>query len=193
MMEIQQGVFFEFPNKTAAITGLDEDLIRRFAVILQAITSESEVNTDKFKEYALETAEKYVELYEWYKMPTTVHKLLIHGAEIIKHNSIVPIGCLSEEASEARNKDFRRFREHNSRKMSRQASNEDIFKMLLVSSDPLVSALRPRMDAHKRQKPFPETLRIINVQESEQEVEFCDVSNLESDSEFDSESSDLDD
>ena len=38
-------------------------------------------------------------------MPTTVHKILIHGPEVEK--CILPIGQLSEEASEARNKDIK--------------------------------------------------------------------------------------
>jgi hypothetical protein len=40
-------------------------------------------------------------------MPPTVHKLLIHGADIIE-NEVLPIGQLSEVAQEARNKDFKR-------------------------------------------------------------------------------------
>lgn len=55
--------FFENPKKTADITGLNEDLICRFAVILQAITSGEHINVEKFKKYSLETAEKFVELY----------------------------------------------------------------------------------------------------------------------------------
>ena len=39
-------------------------------------------------------------------MPPTVHKMLIHGGEIIRR-ALVPIGWLSEEAQEARNKDYR--------------------------------------------------------------------------------------
>lgn len=52
--------FFEFPEKTAAITGLDEELIRRFAIILQAITSGEHIRVEKFKEYTYKTAERYV-------------------------------------------------------------------------------------------------------------------------------------
>lgn len=36
-------------------------------------------------------------------MPATLHKLVVHGAEIIRH-SIIPIGQMSEEASEETNK-----------------------------------------------------------------------------------------
>lgn len=176
--------FFEFPNKTAAITGLDEDLIKRFAVILQAITSGEQVDIIKFRDYARKTAEKYVLLYDWYYMSSTVHKLLIHGADIIEKNNIVPIGTLSEEASESRNKDFRRFREHHSRKRSRQDSNQDILNMLVVSSDPLLSAQRPKLDAKKKQSFFAETLDLIQFQETE--FEFLDISNLDADSELES-------
>lgn len=180
--------FFEFPDKTAAITGLDEELVRRFAVILQAITSGEQIDVVKFKDYARKTAEKYVELYDWYHMSSTVHKLLIHGADIVANNDIVPIGILSEEASEARNKDFRRLREHHSRKKSRQASNEDILNMLVLSSDPLLSARRPKLDAKKSQGFFAETLELIKF--SETLFEFLAVSNFDPDSELESDESD---
>lgn len=54
----------------------------------------------------------------------------------------LPIGVYSEEAQEARNKDFKRVREHNTRKISRTATNEDILHNFLVSSDPIISNLR---------------------------------------------------
>lgn len=90
--------FFEFPDKTAAITGLDEELIRRFAVILQVIACGEIIHVDKFREYTRRTAERYVELYNWYYMSATMHKILMHGADIA-NVAIVPIGKLSEEAS----------------------------------------------------------------------------------------------
>ena len=176
--------FFEFPNKTAAITGLDQDLIKRFSVILQAITSGEKIDVIKFKDFARKTAEKYVDLYDWYYMSSTVHKLLIHGADIIEKNDIVPIGTLSEEASESRNKDFRRFREHHSRKRSRQDSNQDILNMLVVSSDPFLSAQRPKLDAKRKTTFFAETLDLIQFPETE--FAFVGVSNLDSDSELES-------
>lgn len=48
----------------------------------------------------------------------------------------------SEEAQEARNKEFKWFREHNTRKINRIATNEDLVHALLVSSDPVISSLR---------------------------------------------------
>lgn len=83
-----------------------------------------------------------VEKYAWYKMPWSVHRILMHGAQTIIHN-VLPIGQLTEEAAEARNKDFRRYREHHSRKFNRTTTNRDILNFLLVSSDPLISSMRP--------------------------------------------------
>jgi hypothetical protein len=51
--------FFEDPEKTAEITGLDAGLVRRFAILLQVIASKEQVNIAKFREYAKETAELY--------------------------------------------------------------------------------------------------------------------------------------
>ena len=74
-------------------------------------------------------------------MPSSVHKILIHGKDIIEHFAVLPIGQLSEEAQESRNKDYKRFRLHHSRKCSRYATNEDVFKRLMCTSDPYISSI----------------------------------------------------
>jgi len=66
---------------------------------------EKKIDADKFDKYASETAKLYVDLYSWYYMPASVHKILIHGKNIIE-SFLFPIGDLSKEAQEARNKDF---------------------------------------------------------------------------------------
>lgn len=71
-------------------------------------------------------------------MTQTVHKLLIHGSEIIE-SAIVPIGQLSEEAQEYRNKDVKNYRRNLSRRNSRINSNRDLINRLLLSSDPALS------------------------------------------------------
>jgi hypothetical protein len=78
---------------------------------LQAISSGHQIDCDKFQEYAMETARKFVEVYP----STSVHKLLIHGPQIIA-SALLPIEQLSEDAQEARNKDIKRYREDFSRK-----------------------------------------------------------------------------
>lgn len=101
--------FFDDPSFSAKATGLEEILINRFRVILAAISSGVDVDVDKFKHYAKETAVIYKKYYNWYYMPPSVHKLLFHGGDIIASLNL-PIGLYSEEAQEARNKDFKRIR-----------------------------------------------------------------------------------
>jgi len=79
------------------ITGVNENLIRRLGVILRSMASGYAKNIDSFREYALQTAEMFVSEYPWYYMPSSVHRILLHGADLIK---CVPlsIGMMSEEA-----------------------------------------------------------------------------------------------
>lgn len=134
--------FFASPGKVAEITGLDKTLILRFATILDVISSGYTINSDAFRRYTLDTAEMYVKLYDWYPMPVSVHKILIHGADVL-NSMMCPIGQLSEDALEARHKEYRKFRESNTRKMSRIKCNEDLLHTLLISSDPVISSIRP--------------------------------------------------
>lgn len=142
--------FFGNPLLSSEITGVDIEIIERFAIILQVISSTEEIDIQKFGEYTNITAQLLIEKYPWYPMSPTVHKILVHGKAIIQ-NALVPIGQLSEEAQEARNKEFRRFRENHSRKFSRVATNQDLLNSLLISSDPLITSLRkdPKRKTHK--------------------------------------------
>lgn len=80
-------------------------------------------------------------------MTVTIHKILVHGQEIIESNPL-PVGMLSEQAAESRNKFWRRDRELHCRKMDREKTMTDLFHRALESSDPFISAIRLR----RRQK-----------------------------------------
>lgn len=88
-----------------------------------------------------------------------MHKLLMHGAEIIEH-AIVPIGLLSEDAQEANHKFIRDYRENYSRKISRVANNEDIIHNIL-QSDPVISSLRSNKPM-KHKELLPEALDLLD-------------------------------
>lgn len=152
--------FFANPKLSSEITGINEDLIHKFGVILKTINSGLDINVNNFRKYCLDTAQKYVELYNWYYMPTSVHKILFHGASVI-NNAILPIGELSEEAQEAKNKDVKKFRTHFTRKSSREHTNEDLFCRLILSSDPYLS-LQHLTDSRKWQFDS-EILELVNV------------------------------
>ena len=71
-------------------------------------------------------------------MPASVRKILVHGADIVS-GAILPIGQLSEETQESRNKNLKYFRRSHSKNTSQSSKNEDVFNLLQVSSDPLIS------------------------------------------------------
>lgn len=112
---------------------------------MQVLACGKEIDCEKFKKYCLDTAELCINLYPWYKIPPSVHKVLIHGSDIIRHLGL-PIGCLSEEAQEASNKIFRKARAQNSIMKSRMCTNEDIMHYLFISSDPLISSIRIKQE-----------------------------------------------
>lgn len=168
--------FFENPQLAADITKVDFILIYRLKVILETISSGHKIDTQKFDEYAMETARLYCDLYGWHPMTPTMHKILIHGAEIIE-NALLPIGQLSEEAAEARNKHFRLYRENYARKFSREHCNLDVYNRLLLSSDPLLSSMRRTKKSIKARSFCPETINMLLPAEPNTE---SDISEAES-------------
>jgi hypothetical protein len=91
-------------------------------------------------------------------MPVTVHKILYHGPEIIK-SFLLPVGQLSEEAMEARNKHFRQYRKQHTRKISIISTNENLLHALLVSSDPFITSRMIEKPRKSNSLPFD----IINL------------------------------
>lgn len=165
--------FFENPELASDITGVDFNLIYRVKVILETISSGHKIDTKKYDAYALETAKLYVDKYGWHPMTPTMHKILIHGATIIE-NSLLPIGQLSEEAQEARNKHFRKYRENFARKFSREECNKDIYYRLLLSSDPLISCMNRSAKKNYSKAFCPETIAILLSAEPNEAPEFSD-------------------
>lgn len=100
--------FYQDPEKSADIAEIDLELIQRCAAILQSLVSGMQINIGKFDCYCRATVQKVVELYPWYYMPVTVHKILIHGSKVVEC-FIVSIGQLSEGSQESRNKDIKRY------------------------------------------------------------------------------------
>lgn len=177
--------FFTNYEVSSKITGVDVNLIKRFYIILQVISSGYDINLELFKKFSVETAKLFVNLYPWYYMPTSVHKVLIHGKDVIE-NVLLPIGQLSEEAQEARNKDIKKFRADFSRKFSRVKTMEDVFNRLLVSSDPYISSLR-KLPQKKLKQFLPEALELFIASGSQTSTHVDSESeDVDSESELDS-------
>lgn len=165
--------FFQDAVTSSEITDIDLRLIKRFHVILQVISSNHEIDINKFKKYAFNTAELFVELYPWYPMPTSVHKILIHGSSIIA-SALLPIGQMSEEAQEASNKLIKKYRQDYARKRSRESTMCDVFNRLLLSSDPYVSSVRKVPRKNKKSLSREACQLIICESDTESELEKSD-------------------
>ena len=150
--------FFADTPAAAEILGVEENLIVRFRTVLDTINCNGDIDERKFGAYCLETAKLYVSLYPWYPMTSTVHKVLVHGSQVISQVSL-PIGMLGEEAQEGENKEYRQNRLHHTRKLSREATNEDLARIMLARSDPYL------YNFSKKSKPtssaYPEDVRAL--------------------------------
>lgn len=135
--------FFEDPETTSLITGINENLLKRFKIILSVINSKKPINVAKFQIFANETKKYIIDFYPWRPMTPTVHKVLAHGKDIIEY-SMLPLGELTEEAQEARNSDVKNFRLFNTRKCSKIAQNSDLMEHLIISSDPVLYSIRTK-------------------------------------------------
>lgn len=170
--------FFKNAEISAKITGVNLNLITKLGNILIAMSSGYEINIELFDQYCKETAELYIKLYNWYRMPPSMHNILMHGSMVIQF-ALFPIGQLSEEAQESRNKDYSNFRENNTRKMSRISTNTNLMYALLISSDPVISSKRKILK-------LPTThlsTEVKNVLIINEETEEMSTENSESDSE----------
>lgn len=99
----------------ADILWLELWLIDGLHIILIVISCGIPVDADKLGTFCKDLAYKYVSVCDWHPMTVSIHKILIHGASIIDKTPL-PIGMLSEEAAESRNKYWRSDWEHHTRK-----------------------------------------------------------------------------
>lgn len=159
---------FEHPDSFADYLTLDRQMVRNFKTILIALSCEFPINPVCFDTLCTSTAQIYVAHYSWYLIPLTLHKILIHAPEIINFH-MLPVGMLGEEASEARNKDYKKYREGHSRKHSRKANLEDIFYRAMDTSDPIISTvgLQRRIQNRRTLSFPPEVTELFAIPEAD--------------------------
>lgn len=91
--------FFRNYDNPAEITGVDVNLIKHFHSILEVLNCRYSIIADAFEKYTNKTLNIYLKNYQWYPMPNSEHKILCHGAGVIR-SCILPVGQLSDEAQE---------------------------------------------------------------------------------------------
>ena len=165
------------------ITGVDCNIISRFNTILQALSSDFEIDVNNFSKFSRETAELLIACYPWYPIPPAVQRVLLHGSQT-KKETLLPIGQMSEEAQESRNKDYKVNRRDHTSKTSGLATNEDLVHHLLATSDPLISSIRVPAAGNRRRNISREVLDLLksssaskrsNEESSEEECVECDL------------------
>lgn len=158
---------FDNPKLLAEILELDEQMVENLSLLLSALSMHHSINIDEFGKLCDETHSIYVSKYKNIAMNVSLHKLLVHGVDILKL-SILPPGYMSEEAAEAKNKYFRLDRQFHARRVSRVANLTDVYKRSMAMSDPKISSLglEERMKKKKKKIPIsPELRKLILLEE----------------------------
>ena len=76
--------FLNPEKRSGEITGFYVELIKKFSVLLRTLSSGHEIDCVKFENLCFKTRTLYLNLYLWYYMSVTVHKILTHNTEVLK-------------------------------------------------------------------------------------------------------------
>ena len=147
--------FFNNYEISAEITEIDMDFLKRLHIILLVLNSGFEIDSKLYRKYAYDTASIFSDLYPWFHMPASTHKVLKHGDQVIEELP-VSLGHSSEEAIEATHKKLRSVKEHHTLKTSRKRINEDLVHWMLTYSDPMIASLRKRKYQPKSKPGLPQ-------------------------------------
>ena len=141
-VEVRKQLLTKVPDH---LRGNVSELCKRLSVILRIVSSKEKVcKLEDFKQYCQESYKFVLEKFpppKCYLSPT-VHKLIGHGWELIKNNSGVGLGTLSEGGIEASNKLLRRFRINLSRKTDQVTNLVDCGNRLWLRGDPILRKIR---------------------------------------------------
>lgn len=172
--------FFKHGNIYNLLTNIDEELLERICVILQCLSSGRKVILPKFREYCHDTATLYMELYPWYYMPYPLHKLLIHGPDHVENYTVIPIGTLCEGITEATDREYWKYKKCLMKKFPIRMWNVKILFHLLLSSDPLLTSIQPKVKSswfkHFFDLTYPEKTSSISRAVNEADLECSDDS-----------------
>ena len=150
---------FDNPNVTADITGVDVRLISNIATMLSAINSGFRINVETYQAIGSQTAELAYELYSWYKMPQSMHRLCYHVADYVS-GCPVTIGQTSEEAIETSHKMALHALKHHSRQHSYKTMTGDMARYRLMQTDPQINGHYTFKRLGKKvSKPFSQEVR----------------------------------
>jgi len=147
-------------------------LVSNLDVIHCTLASGQDIHPEKFEAFCKETLDEYMSSVKWYNIPPTLHRVLVHGKEIVEAMPM-PVGWTSEEGSESNTKFARRFHTNHTRKTSQEDTMSDLFHRLMDISDP-VSYSKEKKKPHEH---IPEDMAGLFKKASEPKIDEEDVEN----------------
>ena len=132
-------IIAENPELVSQITGVDLVICTNLAYMMRAINTGYKINTEAFKKIGRETAERHVKLYNWYKIPVSMHRLWFHVPAIADALHPVTIGQSSEEAIESSHKCIIKALNNHCRQDSYEKMTLDIGHNRLINTDPAIT------------------------------------------------------
>ena len=147
--------FFNFKNRqhfidlfegTVAEKEAMATLHKHFSVILRLYSSKNTlIDVDDLEALCTETNLLLVKTFPWATQPPSIHKLLAHTAQRIRMNDNLGMGSFSEEGIETLHKIIRRFRELLARKNNLFLNLFDVWRALMVRSDPVIRSKKRKL------------------------------------------------
>jgi hypothetical protein len=101
---------------------------------------------------------------QWYDIPPSLHRVLVHGKEIVEATHL-PIGITCKEGAESNTKFARRFHENHTRKTSQEDTMSDLFHQMMDFSDPIVVAMSPQTKTMPEKHFPPEMAELLLTSE----------------------------
>ena len=104
----------------AKLVGVPVELVKSLHYIWIALSCGKILDAMKFGEFCHQVKMLWAEHVYWYKIPSTIHKVLDHGERVLRMlPGTISMGMLSEEPTEHMNSDLKDFSIHHARQTSR--------------------------------------------------------------------------
>ena len=158
---------FQNPVQFAQILGLDPELVTDIKVLLICISSRYKINADAYEAFAQDVLRRYIDLYGWFPLNPTLHKLIVHGSQVAR-NLPLPPAWFTEEGLEASHKTNKKTRRDHCRPFRRDMTMTDMLNRALDRSDPVIAMMAlERSSKFQRFHLIPEAARNLLIFEDE--------------------------
>lgn len=95
------------------------------------------MNIEEINQYKNDRVKLFVKEYPWFYMSASVHKILVHGADIVSR-AILPDGQNVRGSPGIKKQESQVLQKKSFENNSRSSTNEGVLNLILVSSDPFI-------------------------------------------------------